>query len=414
MSPSSLPEVPLGKYNRWCERRPLVCADENRILLTDQYVLDSTLSLSEKAAFYVYELVGCQGLEFAVFSNARIKQTMVLPGNVTIVPCFLTELRDTNSLLAKLTLDMSHRACFVYDGWLPIDDWQRTSVRKFIKMIDSALSVFAIRASAWFSWEPKYSPIMRGGITYEFEQEDVTQVNQLTRFINEIRETDAKALLSSIGWLSQSVRLIEPAARFLFGILAIESLATYIEEESEEDSVFSQLRCEKLTKQQRKEWRQACIRDTMTQFLDNDPEKAVLTAYFNCMVGIRQRLQSHLQGIFQEDTEPIDLLFNLKIEGKTLYDLRNEIAHGRMDALSEAQRETVMLRAWDLERVARTYILKVLGNITGYELAEQEIIESISPHLREGVVSNEHMYRGPIHMAEVYSSTYRDSITGGF
>ncbi len=406
-------EIPPGKYNRWCERRPLVCADETKKSHADQYVMDSNLSLSEKAAYYVHELVSCQGLEFVAFSNTYIKQRVILPGNITLVPCFLTELGNTNSLLAKLTLDMAHRACFVYDGWLPIDDWQRANVRKAIRMIDSALSIFAVRASAWFSWEPKYSPIMQAGIYYEFAQEDVKQVNQLTRFINEMKEADRQALLSSIGWLSQSVRLTEPAARFLFGILTIESLATFIERESAQDSTFSNLRSERLTGQQRKEWRQACIKDVMAALLDTNPEEAVSTAYFDCIMGIRKLLQSHLVSLFQGDTEPIDLLFNVKVDGKTLYDLRHEIAHGSMDSLSEAQREQVLMRAWDVERIASTYILKVLENITGYKLAGHEIIEGICPRLREGVFSSESMYRGPIHMAEVYSSTYMDSITGG-
>lgn len=405
--------VPPGKYNKWCECRPLVCADEKRISSTDKYVLDSNLTHSEKAAFYIHELVGCQGLEFVVFSNARIKHPVMLPGNITIVPCFLTELEVTDSLLARLTLEMTHRACFIYDGWLPIGDWQTDSVRKTIRMIDSALSVFALRASAWFSWEPKYSPIMRGGIYYEFEYKDVLQVNETAKFINEMNEADARALLSSIGWLSQSIRTSEPAARFLFGILAIESLATYIEEESAEDSAFSKLRCEQSTKQQRKKWRQACIKDTMAQFLDMDPEKAVQAAYFDCVVGIKQRLRAHLANIFREETEVIRLLFDLKVDGKTLYELRNDIAHGRMDALSEAQREAIFARAWDLERTARTYVLNVLKSVMGHELDECEILESVSPRLREGIVSHESMYKGPIHMAEVYSSTYMDSITGG-
>lgn len=405
-------ELPQGKYNKWCERRPLVCAQEERIFGADRYVLDNSLTLSEKAAFYVHELVNCQGLEFVVFSNARIKRPVVLPGNIMIVPCFLTELKNTDSLLAQLTLEMTHRACFVYDGWLPIADWQKDNVRKAVRMIDSALSIFALRASAWFSWEPKYSPIERAGLCYEFEQGDVMQVNQLTQFLNKMEEVDARALLTSIGWLSQSLRLSEPAARFLFGILAIESLATYIEEESPDDSAFNKLRSAQLTRQQRKEQRQACIRDVMAQLLDTDPEKAAHTAYFDCIVGIKQRIQAHLVNIFCGDKEPVDLLFNLKVDGKTLYELRNEIAHGRTDALSEAQREAIFGRAWDVERTARKYILKVLEIVTGHGLAECEILESVSPRLREGIVSSEKMYKGPIHMAEVYSSTYRDSITG--
>ena len=407
------PQVPPGKYNKWCERRPLVCADEKAIFRTDKYVLDNNLTQSEKAAFYIHEVVGCQGLEFVVFSNARIKHQVILPGDITIVPCFLTELQTIDSLLAQLTLEMTHRACFIYDGWLPIGNWQTDSVRKTIRSIDSALSVFALQASAWFSWEPKYRPIIQGGIYYEFEYKDVMQVNELAKFINKMNEADARALLSSIGWLSQSIRTSEPAARFLFGFLAIESLATYIEEKSAEDSAFSELRCERSTKQQRKEWRQACITDTMAQLLDEDPEKAVQAAYFDCVVGIKQRLRAHLVSIPRGGTEAARLMFDLKVDGKTLYELRNEIAHGRMDALSEAQREAVFARACDLEHTARTYILNVLTNAVGHELYTCAILENWCPRLREGIVSSKSMYKGPIHMAEVYSSTYGDSITGG-
>jgi hypothetical protein len=264
-----------------------VCADESRVGRADKYVFDTDLTLSEQAAFYTHELVNCQGLEFVVFSNARINLPVELPGDITLVPCFLAKPERPDSLIAKLTAEMAHRACFVYDGWLPIGDWQRDSVRKAVRRIDSALSVFTLRASAWFSWELKYSPVMRGGICYKFESKDMMQLSELSKFINQMREPDAVALLSSIGWLSQSVRSNEPAARFLFGILAIESLATYIEEESVEDSAFSKLRGEQLTKQQRKEWRQTCIRHRMAKLLDMDPEKAVLAAYFDCIVGMK-------------------------------------------------------------------------------------------------------------------------------
>ena len=369
--------VPPGKYNKWCERRPLVCADEEKIRHTDKYVLDTNLTLSEKAAFYTHELIDCHGLEFVVFSNARINLPVELPGNITLVPCFLAQLKGADSVIARLTLEMGRRACFVYDGWLPIEDWQIDNVRKAVRRINSALSIFTLRASAWFSWEPKYSPIMRGGSYYNFENKDMMQVDELSKSIGEMNELDAQAFLSSIGWLSQCVRSNEPASRFLFGILAIESLATYIEEESAETSAFNELKSEQSTRQQRKEWRQTCIRDRMARLLDVDPEEAAKAAYFDCIVGIRQRLESHLKNVFCDDTEPVELLFKLRVDGKTLYELRNEIAHGRMDALSEAQREAVFARAWDVERVARKYILKVLGSVMAREINESGISESI-------------------------------------
>ena len=133
--------VTSGKYNKWCERRHLVCADEGKIEKAFKYASDTNLTLSEMAAFYTHELVDCQGLEFVVFSNARINLPVELPGDITLVPCFLAELEKTDSVIAQLTLEMDRRACFVYDGWLPVGDWQRYSVRKAIGRVNSALSV---------------------------------------------------------------------------------------------------------------------------------------------------------------------------------------------------------------------------------------------------------------------------------
>jgi len=404
--------VPAGKYNKWCERRILVCGDEGKWKRANKYVEDDNLTLSEKAAFYTHELVDCQGLEFVVFSNARMNLPVELPGNITLVPCFIANSQGIDSTIAQLTSEMARKACFVYDGWLPIADWHLDDVRRAVRGINSALSVFALRASSWFSWEPKYSPIIQGDSYYNFRSEDIAQVNELSKSISEMKEPDAQAFLSSIGWLSQSVRSNEPAARFLFGILAIESLAMYIEEKSTKCSVFSKLKSEKLTKQQHKEWRQTCIRDKMAELLDEDPDKAMREAYSDCIGGIGRRLESHLTNVFCGESEPVKLLFKLKVDDKTLYEMRHQIAHGRMDALSEKQREAIMARAWDVERVAREYTLKVLGIATAREIDEFQISESIVVRFRDGAASREGMYRGPVHMAEVYSSVYGDSITG--
>ena len=347
-----------------------------------------------------------------MFSNAYIKQLITLPGNITLVPCFSLDLSKIESNIDRLTLDMKRKGRFIYDGWLPIDDWDKANVREAIITIDSALTVFALLASAWFSWDSKYSMMMQGGISYEFEQNNITEINQLTNYINELNQQDARALLNSISWFSQSIRLTEPAARFLFNIVAIESLATYIEQ-SEEGSAFSQLRYNKLTKQQQNQERQDCISDIMAELLETNPVQAVQEAYFNCIVGIKQRIQNHLQGVFQEDTAPVQMLFSFKVDGKTLYDLRNEIAHGSMDALSEAQREVVLTRAFDLENIARSYLHKVIEKVTGVNLEDHMILESISPGLNQGINSNEGMYQGPTHMAIVYSSVFDESIRAG-
>src|SRR5262245_8655920 len=76
-----------------------------------------------------------------------------------------------------------------------------------------------------------------------------------------------EALHLSIGWLSQASRLDQPAARFLFCILAIEALATYIEEEAPDESPLARLRAERLTKAERQGRRERCIDETLGEWL---------------------------------------------------------------------------------------------------------------------------------------------------
>ena len=84
-----LPPISGQKYNAWCERRPLVCGDPDRVLRAGQWEVKKDLSLPESAAFSLHELTGCEGLEFVAFSNAWLPRPVTLVNEVVLVPCFL-------------------------------------------------------------------------------------------------------------------------------------------------------------------------------------------------------------------------------------------------------------------------------------------------------------------------------------
>lgn len=244
--------------------------------------------------------------------------------------------------------------------------------------------------------------MLSSGDTYQFEHQHIQSIEKLSHYTESLDAVDSAALFRSIAWLSQSLRLKEPAARFLFCVLAIESLATYIEEEAADNSVFAPLKCSQLNRSQRKSQREECIKNTLNDYLNKNPEEAIKSAYFDCIMGIKRRLKMHLEKVFVEDLESVNLLFNTKVEGKTLYDLRHTIAHGTMDALSEAQREMIYNRAQDAERLTRRYILKVLELVMGKSV----FVNQINLHLifspESFTISSERMYSGPTHMAEIY------------
>lgn len=363
------------------------------------------LAPSERAALYLHELTGCEGLEFVAFSNAKLKNPVMLTNGVVLVPCFLSEIEGKNvrDPLVQLTMKMERQCRFIYDGWVPIATWDDENVRKAVRSVDEALSIFCLRGRTFFEWEPKYPTPGESSSIYNFEDQHLQELEVVAKLLDSLGEGDRVALYRSLAWLSQGLRLTEPAARFLFSILAIESLATYIEKEAPDESPLAVLRAERLTRTDRLARRGKCIGDTLSEWLQSNSTKAVTTAYLDCVVGIKRRLKTHLRRVFISDPEPIALLFEQEVEGKSLYDLRHDVAHGTADALSEVQRDQIRRRVWDAERIARRYILTVLETALGMEPFSEGITAALFIGIENTIVSSKAMYRGPTHMAAVYS-----------
>lgn len=417
MTGRDLSSISARKYNTWCERRSLVCADEDRHRRARAFLARRNLAPSEQAAFYLHELTGCEGLEFVSFSNARLNNPVMLANDVVLVPCFLSESemagQNLQDMLVRLTMEMVRQNRFIYDGWIPIETWDEGNVRKAVRSVDEALSLFSLKARAYFEWKPKYPAPDESQSIYTYEDQHLQELERVAKLLDSLGEGDRVAIYRSLAWLSQGLHLNEPAARFLFSILAIESLATYIEEEAPYDSPLAVLRAERLTRTERRTKREKCIDDTLLKWLQRDSTEAVKKAYFDCVVGLERRLQTHLEHVFTSDPEPITLLFGYKVAGKSLYDLRHVIAHGTVDALSEAERDQIRQRVWDAERVARKYISAVVNTALGAKPFSKTMTATIFIGVENVVVPSEGMYQGPIHMADVYSYNLGSAIRFG-
>lgn len=234
--------------------------------------------------------------------------------------------------------------------------------------------------------------------SHKIEDEHIREIKNLNEFIESWTDDDSRAFYRSVVWLSQSLILPQPTARFLFCILAIESLATYIENKATNESIFSTL---KVSCVRDKEEREKCIEDNLNRFYERNRIGAIESAYFEYVqLSIKKMIEGQLKRVFADDLKQINLLFKIKIEGKTLYDLRNVIAHGGIDALSDLQRQRISDRIWDIERIARQYLVNVLKLIWNKSPFVQKMIKSM--HIPFQIVSHEDMYKGPIHMAQIY------------
>ena len=394
-------DVPSGKLNRWCERQGLFSNDKIKMNKANQHLTNRNLSNYEKAALFIHELFDVGGFEFVIFSSARFDKPVNLPCNITLVPCFLPkkEMKSWNDPLVRLTFAMQDHARFIYDGWMPVSDWSFENVRKVIGDISKTLTLFAAQERIWFTWEPKYFLSKFNQDSHKIEDCHIQEVKDLYDNIQTLNFEDSNALYRSLAWLSQSLVLPQPAARFLFCIVSIESLATYIEREASKDSIFIKLKTNvPETNQDKKE----CITKTLDILYKEDSIRAIEKAYFNCVKSLAQMLKSHLSNIFSDDLKSYNLMFK---GDESLYDIRHQIAHGEFDAFDDFKRQKIASRVWYIERIARKYFQNVIKMATGKDPFRYPMIKRRSiPFI---LSSHEGMYKGPIHMAEYYTYVQR-------
>jgi len=380
-------------------------ADQATVDRASRVVARQDLTPNERSAFWLHELTGTAGLEFVAFSNAMLEEPVELTGGVQLAPCFLPqrELSGANigEPLVQLTMAMHRETRFVYDGWLPIETWEDEVVRKAIDNIHESFSLFALTARVWFDWEPKYPAIDGTRPSYPITEEQLSALASWARALGALPPEDRRAIYRSLGWLSQGIRLTEPSARLLFSILAIESLATYVESDAPDDSRFAAIRSERLTKSERREQREKCIEGILANKLREDPTKAIQDAYFDCVQGVGSRLKDHLGRVFKQP-EPLDLLFGSSPEELSLFDVRHRIAHGTADAISEAERHRIAQRVWEAERTARQYVASFVAAVSGVRPVP-EMVATVQMNLLNSVAEGGARYEGPTHMARLYT-----------
>jgi len=388
------------KYNLWCHKRPLISSKGAQSRIVKGFSTRPDLTPSERAAFFLNDLTGCKGFEFVAFSNARINWAVRLSNRVVLVPCFLVdgESGPVQDPVFQATIRMQKKGRFIYDGWIPVEQWDDDHVHGAIQGSDEALSVCSAVGAISLSWEAKYRA-PRGNLFCDVEPKHLNGLEQIAQSLDSLRDRDRIAVAQSLAWVSHGIRLHDATARFLFSVLAIESLATYIERGSDSNSPFFKLKTRKSTKADEAE----CIRGQLSKWEKSNPRKAVEQAYSQCL-SITGMLKTHLAHVLGSESAAYNLMFALKKQGTTLYDLRHAVAHGRARTLSEKERNRIRQRVSEVEAVARSYILTVLRGCLGLniQVASSSMGAALSIDPLDMLMCREGMYQGPTHMGLVY------------
>ncbi|MFC1627527.1 hypothetical protein ACFL3H_00265 [Gemmatimonadota bacterium] len=405
MTETELQEEQQHKYSPWGHKEPLVCKNPELMVQAQAVGLTSDSSPEERAALFLHTLTGCEGLEFIAFSNVKLAEPVRLASDVILYPCYLqsTEGPAMEDPFITATMRMERSSRYIYDGWLRITSWDESTVRESIQTIRTALSLPAIFGTARVDWQPKYSWFDESNSTINLDSAHLKQLEVIVDGIDTLSQPDRGAVFRSIAWLAQSRRASDPVARFLFCILAIESLAMFIEDSAEDDSPLAQLRTDTRTDDEKRVERDQCIKDIVLRNLEDNPTETIKLAYFDCVVGIKRRLEKHMKSLMGSEHSAIDSLFSSEKGEHSLYDLRHMIAHGRLQVLDEGRLLEVRNRLPDAELISGQYLWSVLHRIISDIPPGGDLTASMILDPGGMILSNRGMYRGPTEVALLYS-----------
>lgn len=103
-----------------------------------------------------------------------------------------------------------------------------------------------------FNWEPKYNFVNNKTTSYFLEHDDLGTIEDIAQKLEEIHPKDKHAILRSVSWVSRAQVVQDDVSKFLFSVLAIESLCKYIEQDAGNDSSLNHFAGPKLTKAERR------------------------------------------------------------------------------------------------------------------------------------------------------------------
>jgi hypothetical protein len=356
---------PEGRFNRWGERKLLTVPVDREKVVT-QELLKFNGSFRAKSLFWSARLTGSKGIEFVFMSNAQFPPVLYEKNQIHLVPCF-TPLNPLNPQTEERQAAMMKWGQFIYDGWIPNVDMSPASLDEIVSKLDDLVSLFSIIGNYFAYWEPKYFHTTSPTPSQIAAQSDFEALARSMFITDNLPTPDKIALSRSLAWLSNSLRN-QHVQRFLLLFLCIESLATYIE--SSKTPIVSVLRrifaSQKLAEAERNKSRDECIK---TIFSGENAYTAakIQKAYFECINhSIKDMLTDHLNRVFQ-NADASNLMFSERTDGKSLWNLRNDIAHGSLNLLSEIDSHYISNHVGELEVIARNYLRRIFTTLAQSE-----------------------------------------------
>jgi len=241
----------------------------------------------------------------------------------------------------------------IYDGWFELDSIEPKYIENAIGTIGLILNSLAFAYNAVIEWRPKYTTVssMSGFAT---PTEDDLEI--LNSILPNILSGEKFVLINAaIDWYNHGRSSKNVFTGFLCYYIALESVAIAI---ANGRADFG-LNFTREPRNIRKKLRNECIKEKHDANYTNNPIQFVEEAYFDCIVGIKEKIEQVTSLVFGVDHKYLRTLFE-KQDGYSLNDIRGKLAHGRMTILDKKHESIVKKRLPDIAEISREFLSRII------------------------------------------------------
>jgi hypothetical protein len=337
-----------GRYNIPGEWKPLFYPGETDMLFKEAHEMAKDKADKRIMGCLFYAMVTCHhAIEFVVKSNFDLPY----PISVAESSWGKLVLEKIDPAGSETNQNVNRR---VYDGTLHLKKFGLEEMETGLSLIHLTLNRLAFRLDGKFDWFLKYPLVGSADGVITTKEDDQETIGD---YLKNLKGSDTIIIDSAIDWYVNGNKAQNVFNQYLCYCIAIEALALpFIEGDMEASKKYG---VTNVSKAELKENKKKCIHQKHAELYAADPIGFVEQAYFDCVISLKQSIKKSLGTIFGDDSEAVKLMFEKKVDGYTLHDLRSELAHGNFSLADRGHENIIRRRVDEMGYIAQQFILRL-------------------------------------------------------
>lgn len=330
-----------GHYNKLGEWKPIIYPGDSSILEKEARTLSEDPEV-QGVLFYMM-CTGHRVIEFVARTTIELPVEGITFDKLHFWKCPNIEEISQSNLNVR-----------VYDGWLDLEFADPKYIRSAIATIGIALNRMAFAYGAALDWRIKYTTLIGSRAYATPSKEDLNILDAMLQ--NFPKTEDAMILEAAIDWYNRGRTSRNIFNMFLCYYIALESVAITVAD-GEADLGLGYARENKAERTQN---RIKCIREKHETLYLKGPMQFVEEAYFDCIVGLKEKTRRVAEMVFGSGHSYLEVLFNKGSDGYSLNDIRGRLAHGGATLLDREDEILVRNRLGEIEKISRDFLTRII------------------------------------------------------